>query len=127
MTYYGLAPREYIEQLENEEGEVVDLFPEDTTADRTLDTEVHIFPVIVGLDSHDKGGIGQGDGFNDDALRKGVAGNGVGVCEVLLGEPDHPFQPLRDQCVGLVFNGAIRKAYPEVGQGLLLQVGQFLP
>jgi len=37
LTYYGLAPREYIEQLENEEGEVVDLFPDDTTADKYSD------------------------------------------------------------------------------------------
>lgn len=33
IRYYGLVPREYIEQLENEEGEVVDLFPEDTAMD----------------------------------------------------------------------------------------------
>jgi len=33
IRYYGLVPREYIEQLENEEGEVVDLFPEDSAAD----------------------------------------------------------------------------------------------
>ena len=33
LTYYGLVPREYLEQLENEGGEVVDLFPEDSTAD----------------------------------------------------------------------------------------------
>ena len=32
LTYYGLVPREYLEQLENDE-EVVDLFPEDSTAD----------------------------------------------------------------------------------------------
>jgi hypothetical protein len=37
LTYYGLAPREYIEQLENEDGEVVDLFPDDTTADKYSD------------------------------------------------------------------------------------------
>ena len=37
LTYYGLAPREYIEQLENEGGEVVDLFPEDSTADKYAD------------------------------------------------------------------------------------------
>jgi hypothetical protein len=31
LTYYGLVPREYLEQLENEEnGEVEDLFPEDS-------------------------------------------------------------------------------------------------
>jgi hypothetical protein len=33
LTYYGLVPREYIEQLENEDGEVVDLFPEDSVQD----------------------------------------------------------------------------------------------
>jgi len=32
LTYYGLVPREYIEQLENEE-EVEDLFPEDSIQD----------------------------------------------------------------------------------------------
>jgi hypothetical protein len=37
LTYYGLAPREYIEQLENGDAEVVDLFPEDTTADKYSD------------------------------------------------------------------------------------------
>jgi hypothetical protein len=33
LTYYGLVPREYLEQLENEDGEVTDLFPEDSAAD----------------------------------------------------------------------------------------------
>jgi hypothetical protein len=33
LTYYGLVPREYLEQLENEDGEVADLFPEDSAAD----------------------------------------------------------------------------------------------
>jgi hypothetical protein len=37
LTYYGLAPREYIEQLENGDAEVVDLFPEDSTADKYSD------------------------------------------------------------------------------------------
>ena len=37
LTYYGLAPREYIEQLENEGGEVVDLFPDDSFADKYSD------------------------------------------------------------------------------------------
>jgi hypothetical protein len=32
LTYYGLVPREYLEQLENEK-EVADLFPEDSLAD----------------------------------------------------------------------------------------------
>lgn len=33
LTYYGLVPREYLEQLENEDGEVADLFPDDSAAD----------------------------------------------------------------------------------------------
>ena len=33
LTYYGLVPKEYLEQLENEDGEVADLFPEDSLAD----------------------------------------------------------------------------------------------
>ena len=33
LTYYGLVPKEYLEQAENEGEEVVDLFPEDSTAD----------------------------------------------------------------------------------------------
>lgn len=33
LTYYGLVPREYLEDLENDGEEVVDLFPEDSTAD----------------------------------------------------------------------------------------------
>jgi hypothetical protein len=37
LTYYGLVPREYIEQLENEDGEVVDLFPEQSVADNYSD------------------------------------------------------------------------------------------
>jgi len=37
LRYYGLVPREYLEQLENEEGEVADLFPEDSDADRYAD------------------------------------------------------------------------------------------
>jgi hypothetical protein len=38
LKYYGLVPREYIEQLENKEGEeVVDLFPDDSTADKYSD------------------------------------------------------------------------------------------
>ena len=37
LTYYGLVPREYVEQLENEDGEVVDLFPDDSTADKYSD------------------------------------------------------------------------------------------
>ena len=37
LRYYGLVPREYLQQLENEEGEVADLFPEDSDADRYAD------------------------------------------------------------------------------------------
>jgi len=37
LTYYGLVPREYLDQLENEGDEVVDLFPEDSTADTYSD------------------------------------------------------------------------------------------
>jgi len=37
LTYYGLVPREYLKQLENEGGEVVDLFPEDSVADEYSD------------------------------------------------------------------------------------------
>jgi hypothetical protein len=37
LTYYGLVPREYLEQLENDGDEVVDLFPEDSTADSYSD------------------------------------------------------------------------------------------
>jgi len=33
LTYYGLVPKEYLLQLENEEGEVQDLFPDDSLAD----------------------------------------------------------------------------------------------
>ncbi len=33
LTYYGLVPREYLEQLENNGAEVADLFPEDSVAD----------------------------------------------------------------------------------------------
>ena len=37
LTYYGLAPREYVEQMENDGAEVVDLFPEDSAADKYSD------------------------------------------------------------------------------------------
>lgn len=37
LRYYGLVPREYLEQLENEGQEVADLFPEDSDADRYSD------------------------------------------------------------------------------------------
>ena len=37
MTYYGLVPREYLEQLENGGKEVVDLFPDDSQMDEYAD------------------------------------------------------------------------------------------
>ena len=37
LTYYGLVPREYLEQLEAEDGEVEDLFPEDSIQDEYSD------------------------------------------------------------------------------------------
>jgi hypothetical protein len=37
LTYYGLVPREYLEELENEGDEMVDLFPESSTADNYSD------------------------------------------------------------------------------------------
>jgi hypothetical protein len=37
LTYYGLVPREYLEELENEGDEVVELFPESSTADTYSD------------------------------------------------------------------------------------------
>jgi hypothetical protein len=37
LTYYGLVPREYLMQLENNGNEVVDLFPDDSTADEYSD------------------------------------------------------------------------------------------
>ena len=49
MKYYGLVPREYIEQLENKEGEeVVDLFPEDSTADKYSDLVEAIIVIANG-------------------------------------------------------------------------------
>ena len=33
LTYYGLVPKEYLDQVENADGEVADLFPEDSLAD----------------------------------------------------------------------------------------------
>ena len=49
LTYYGLVPREYLMQLENEGAEVVDLFPEDSTADDYADLVEAI--VVIGNDS----------------------------------------------------------------------------
>ena len=37
LTYYGLVPREYLDQLEAEDGEVEDLFPEDSVQDEYAD------------------------------------------------------------------------------------------
>jgi hypothetical protein len=37
LTYYGLVPREYLDELENEGDEMVDLFPESSTADTYSD------------------------------------------------------------------------------------------
>jgi hypothetical protein len=49
LTYYGLVPREYLEQLENNGEEVVDLFPEDSSADDYSDLVEAI--VVIGNDS----------------------------------------------------------------------------
>ena len=48
LTYYGLAPREYVEDLENEGAEVVDLFPEDSAADKYSDLVECILVVANG-------------------------------------------------------------------------------
>ena len=37
LTYYGLVPREYLEELENDGAEMVDLFPESSAADSYSD------------------------------------------------------------------------------------------
>ena len=50
IRYYGLVPREYLDQLENEEGEVVDLFPEDSAMDDYADLVEAI--VVIAADSH---------------------------------------------------------------------------
>ena len=49
LTYYGLVPREYLEQLENEGEEVVDLFPEDSSADDYAELVEAI--IVIGNDS----------------------------------------------------------------------------
>jgi len=49
LTYYGLVPREYLEQLENNEAEVVDLFPEDSIQDEYSDLVEAI--VVIANDS----------------------------------------------------------------------------
>jgi len=48
LTYYGLAPREYIEDLENGDAEVVDLFPDDSVADKYSDLVECIIVVANG-------------------------------------------------------------------------------
>jgi hypothetical protein len=50
IRYYGLVPREYLEQLENEDGEVVDLFPEDSAMDEYSDLVEAI--VVIADDAH---------------------------------------------------------------------------
>lgn len=50
IRYYGLVPREYLDQLENEDGEVVDLFPEDSAADKYADLVEAI--VVIANDAH---------------------------------------------------------------------------
>ena len=49
LTYYGLVPREYLEQLEEEGEEVVDLFPEDSIQDEYSDLIEAI--VVIANDS----------------------------------------------------------------------------
>jgi hypothetical protein len=48
LTYYGLVPREYLEQLENDGAEMVDLFPESSTADTYSDLVEAI--IVIGND-----------------------------------------------------------------------------
>ena len=48
LTYYGLVPREYLEQLENGEKEVVDIFPEDTEMDDYADLVEAIIVIANG-------------------------------------------------------------------------------
>ena len=50
LRYYGLVPKEYLEQMENEGEEVVDLFPEDSAADKVSDLVEAI--VIIANDMH---------------------------------------------------------------------------
>ena len=50
MRYYGLVPREYLEQLESEGDEIVDLFPEDSAADRVTDLVEAI--IVIANDQH---------------------------------------------------------------------------
>lgn len=48
LTYYGLVPREYLEQLENGDKEVVDIFPEDTEMDEYADLVEAIIVIANG-------------------------------------------------------------------------------
>ena len=48
LTYYGLVPREYLKQLENEEVEVEDLFPEDSLSDDYSDLVEAIIVIANG-------------------------------------------------------------------------------
>jgi hypothetical protein len=50
LRYYGLVPREYLEQLENEGKEVVDLFPEDSAMDQVSDLVEAI--IVIANDEH---------------------------------------------------------------------------
>ena len=48
LTYYGLVPREYLEQLEEGDNEVVDIFPEDTEMDEYADLVEAIIVIANG-------------------------------------------------------------------------------
>jgi hypothetical protein len=48
IRYYGLVPREYLDELENEDGEVVDLFPEDSQMDDYSDLVEAIIVIADG-------------------------------------------------------------------------------
>lgn len=48
LTYYGLVPREYLEQLEEGDKEVVDIFPEDTEMDEYADLVEAIIVIANG-------------------------------------------------------------------------------
>ena len=48
LRYYGLVPREYLDQLENEGAEVADLFPEDSPGDKYSDLVEAIIVIANG-------------------------------------------------------------------------------
>jgi hypothetical protein len=50
IRYYGLVPREYLEQLENEGQEIEDLFPEDSAADNVSDLVEAV--IVIANDVH---------------------------------------------------------------------------